>query len=247
MALQQQLNSFANEIREAQPTSSETPDVRRRMNIYRSLFFNNVVGFIESGFPVLHSLYSDEQWHALIRRFFAEHECTSPYFIHISKEFVEYLDNEYEPLACDPPFMTELAHYEWLELALSVRETPQDLTLWRDDNMPERLMASPLIELVAYHYPVHQISRDFQPEASDTLYYYLLHRDEQHEVQFQLITPLSALAIQLLTQQAHSVDSLVQAIRSQASDFPLETLYQGLTPLLSEWLASGALIPAQPD
>ena len=131
MTLQVQLQSFANSIRAPQNSTDESAETQRRMDIYRTLFFNNVAGFIQNGFPVLHSLYNEEQWQALILRFFIEHQCSSPYFIHISKEFVEYLSNEYQPVKSDPPFMAELAHYEWLELALSVREVEQPVNYWQ--------------------------------------------------------------------------------------------------------------------
>ena len=247
MTLQMQLQSFACSIREPQESVAESADTKRRMDIYRSLFFNNVAGFIKNGFPVLYSLYSEGDWETLVRRFFTEHQCSSPYFIHISKEFVEYLSNEYEPASTDPPFMAELAHYEWLELALSVRDAQQPVDKWLQETLPERFAASPLSELAAYHYPVHQISAEFQPESSDTLYYYLLYRDGQHQVQFQHITALSALAIQLLGSQPYSVDSLTAAIHEQAPQFAIETLHQGLTPLLTQWLSCGAVIPIAPD
>ena len=245
MTLQVQLQSFANSIRAPQNSTDESADTQRRMDIYRSLFFNNVSGFIQNGFPVLYSLYNEEQWQALIRRFFIEHQCSSPYFIHISKEFVEYLSNEYQPVKNDPPFMAELAHYEWLELALSVREVEQPVNYWQQDGIPSQITASPLTELAAYHYPVHQISPDFRPESADSMHYYLLYRDDQHQVQFQHITALSALALQLLSSEVYSFDSLVTAIHQQAPQFSVETLNQGLTPLLTQWLSCGAVIPAE--
>ena len=84
----------------------------RRMKIYRELFFNNIKGFVDSAFPVLKSLYSEDKWNALIRQFFAEHSCRSPYFVEISKEFVEFISNQYIPTDEDPGFLKYLAHYD---------------------------------------------------------------------------------------------------------------------------------------
>ena len=66
-------------------------------------------------------------------------------------------------------------------------------------------------------------------------------------MQFQHITALSALALQLLSNEAHSFDSLVAAIHQQALQFSVETLHQGLKPLLTQWLSCGAVIPADPN
>ena len=38
----------------------------RRIGIYRDLLYNNVEGFIANGFPVLRSIYSDENWHRML-------------------------------------------------------------------------------------------------------------------------------------------------------------------------------------
>lgn len=95
------------------------------MEIYQSLFFNNIDNFVSTAFPVLKSivikLYGEKGWESLVRQFFIEHECRSPYFAEISKEFVEYLSCSPELAIALPIFSAELAHYEWLELDVSIR------------------------------------------------------------------------------------------------------------------------------
>ena len=61
-------------------------------------------------------------WHALVRAFIDQHRCHTPYFLEISQEFVQFLMQDYRPLASDPPFLAELAHYEWVELALDIAQ-----------------------------------------------------------------------------------------------------------------------------
>lgn len=246
MSLDVQLKSFANSIRHSQGTEPEFADTQRRMEIYRSLFFNNVSGFIENGFPVLHSLYTEDQWQALVRRFFTEHQCSSPYFIHISKEFVEYLSNEYEPATDDPVFLAELAHYEWLELALSVRDASNH-SPWQRAEMPSLMCAGELSELAAYHYPVHLISPDYRPTESETMHYYLVYRDAEHQVQFQHITALSAMAMELLSKNSYGFDELVNAIYSLAPQFSTDVLRSGLASLITQWLSCGAVVEATTD
>ncbi|NND68688.1 MAG: DUF2063 domain-containing protein, partial [Halioglobus sp.] len=94
----------------------------RRLKIYRDLIYNNIEGFIRSGFPVLRSLYGDEDWHSMVRQFIDNHRCHSPYFLEISQEFIQFLMEDYSPRPADPPFIAELAHYEWAELALDIAE-----------------------------------------------------------------------------------------------------------------------------
>ena len=53
--------------------------------------------------------------------FIAEHRCLTPYYRQIPDEFVQYLQQE-RKRADDWPFLAELAHFEWIELQLSIAE-----------------------------------------------------------------------------------------------------------------------------
>ena len=106
------------------PEKNARPDgiEDRRMGIYRDLFYNNVEGFIASSFPVIREIYNEKNWHKMIRDFFAKHESHTPYFLEIAEEFLDYLQNERLPQEEDPAGLIELAHYEWVELALHVSD-----------------------------------------------------------------------------------------------------------------------------
>jgi len=113
--------SFIDYIRDPrQPLPSGTD--ARRMQVYRELFFNNINGFVSNAFPVLCSLYEDEQWEALVQQFFVTHDCQTPIFIEIAQEFLVFLQQEYRVSERDPVFMLELAHYEWLELVVATEQ-----------------------------------------------------------------------------------------------------------------------------
>lgn len=94
----------------------------RRLKIYRELFYNNVEDFLATAFPVLRKLSSDAVWHARVRDFYARHESKSPQFYKLAEEFLHFIENERGAHPDDPPFIAELAHYEWVELALSISE-----------------------------------------------------------------------------------------------------------------------------
>lgn len=113
---------FAAHIRdpEHQPAPAGIED--RRMAVYRELFYNNVESFLSGTFPVLRSLYQDTDWHLLVRDYFSHHRAQTPLFLEIPREFLNWLENERSGQADDPAFLYELAHYEWVELALSISE-----------------------------------------------------------------------------------------------------------------------------
>lgn len=172
----------------------------RRLKIYSELLYNNLEGFIASGFPVLRSLYGERDWHALIGDFFARHRCHTPYFLKISEEFLAYLDEERGAQAGDPPFLAELAHYEWVELALSVSDEVLEGEVDADGDLLDGVpLLSPQAWPLAYRYPVHRLGPDFQatepPEAPTFL---CVYRDAEDQVKFMAVNPLTARLLELI-------------------------------------------------
>jgi hypothetical protein len=173
----------------------------RRLGIYRDLLYNNVEGFIASGFPVLRSIYSDNSWHAMVRDFFARHKCSSPYFLEISQEFLDYLQSEHEPRPEDPQGLLELAHYEWVELALMVSDETVDIDMIdpNGDLLQGHPVLSPVAWPLAYQYPVHKMGPDYLPEApASEPTYLIVYRNRLDEVKFLEINPVTARLVNLL-------------------------------------------------
>lgn len=195
---------FAQHIRdpEKQPKPMDIED--RRMNIYRDLLYNNIENLLSSGFPVIRSIYTDHHWHKMVRDFFIRHRCKTPYFFEIAQEFISYLQNSRKPQAEDPAGLTELAHYEWVELALSIADDDIELNQINPngDLLKSRPVLSPLAWSLAYQFPVHKMSLDYLPdEAPDRLTYLVVYRDRMDEIHFMEINEVSA---HLLHQINHS-------------------------------------------
>jgi hypothetical protein len=228
---------------QANPFDGDIED--RRLKIYRELFFNNILGFLSSGFPVLESLYSEQQWQVLARKFFIEHECRSPYYIDISKEFVEYLSSEYELGEYDPIFMRELAQYEWLELDVSVRKSNQVTKTWDTYSQINQVQMSDLATLVSYQYPVHQISVDFRPTQASEAVYLVIYRDATDEVSFTLINAVSAhLLSTIMEQGVASFDSLSQMMSAAKPQLDPKQINKSLQQVLQDLLKQEILFPA---
>ena len=71
---------------------------------------------------MLRQLYSEDEWSRFMREFYVEHECHTPLFPEIPREFLQYLQEQRGDRPGDKPFMLELAHYEWVEIALDLDE-----------------------------------------------------------------------------------------------------------------------------
>lgn len=237
--------AFVAAIKQPENFVAKDSEEERRIAIYQSLFFNNVDGFVSSAFPVLKSLYSEKNWQMLIRSFFSSHHCRSPYFAEISKEFVEFLDSEYNLSEDEPAFIKELAHYEWLELDVSIRKTGQQATPFESESLPSTVCMSDLASVVSYTYPVHQIQADFQPEAplSDRVYF-VVYRDSNDDVQFVQINAMTAFLLsQIESYESRTIDELLEASIEVMPGMDPDLVAQGMSQTLMQLLQSGVLLP----
>lgn len=230
---------FAGHLRD--PENNPAPDniEPRRMAIYRELFYNNIEGFIANGFPVLREITSDETWHNMIRDFMVKHRCKTPLFYEISREFLAYLDNERD-VSNDPVFIKELAHYEWVELALSVLDA--DVEPVQLDRLTLPLKLSPLAWSLSYHFPVHQIGPDFQPaNESDTPIFLLVYRNQDDSVTFLELNPVSARLIDLLNKGLTGQIAAEQIAQELQHANP-QVVIEGAKALIEDWLQRQVLI-----
>jgi hypothetical protein len=187
--------AFAAHIRDPANTVAPPGIEDRRMAIYRGLFFNNLYSLLGTFFPVLRKISSDEQWRHLIREFMKIHRAKTPYFLELPEEFLAFLQNEYQALDDDYPFLTELAHYEYAELALRVSPNENDLS--DIDPNGDLLTGVPVKSVLtwafAYQFPVHRISKDYLPTgATEQPSYLAIYRGSDDKVRFLELNPVTA-------------------------------------------------------
>ncbi len=176
----------------------------RRIKIYRDLFYNNVEDFLCNAFPVLRKLSTDPVWHARVRDFYSRHRCTSPQFYGVAEEFLHFLETERGDHPDDPPFLRELAHYEWVELVLSISEDEArpDLANPNGDLLDGAPLVSPLAWPLAYAWPVHRIGSELQPaEPPPQPTYLVVYRNRKDRVKFLEINAVTARLLQLIEEQ----------------------------------------------
>jgi hypothetical protein len=212
---------FAAYLRDPERTPPPPGIENRRMGVYRDLVYTSMESFIASNFPLIRSLYEDAPWAALARDFLREHRCHTPLFPEFGREFLRYLEMRQEQRRGDPPFLLELAHYEWAELALSLDETSIERVRHDPDGDPLAgvPVMSPLACVFAYRFPVHRIAPEFRPcEAPADPTLLLLVRGRDDTVRFHEINALSALLIERLRQNTQaSGDECIEAL---IADYP---------------------------
>ena len=195
---------FAAHIRDPESNPKPADVEARRMAIYNELFFNNVEDFISNTYPVLKEITAEDEWNKMMRDYFSHHLSHTPLFPEMPREFLKYIEEERNN-ENDPDFMQELAHYEWIELALMTSDLDEDIN-WNNidkegDLLNNRPIMSPLAWPLSYQYPVQQISADFLPEEPlKQPVYLLVYRDNADQVHFIELNPVTALLIQLISE-----------------------------------------------
>jgi len=218
----------------------------RRMAIYRELFYNNVEGFLDNGFPVLRSITPDGHWHKMVRDFFSRHRSHSPLFMEIPREFLVYLEKERGEVEGDPAFLWELAHYEWVEMALSIAEDPDEDPAV--DPEGDLLEGSPAVSALAwplsYQFPVHRIGPDFLPDApGEEATHLVVYRDSSDEVGFIELNTVSARLLGLLLEdKTRTGRDVMQQIVEELQHPNLDAVVAGGREILEKWRELGIVV-----
>lgn len=246
--LRAQQDALAAHIRDPDGVAPPEGVEARRLKIYRELFFNNVEGLLAGNFPVLRRVYGDDGWRALVRGFYRDHDCHTPLFTELGREFLRYLDERADGDAGrdDPPWLRELAHYEWVELALQISEARRDDVAHDPDGdlLAGAPLVSPLAWPLAYAWPVHRIGPDYQPDTPpDTPTLLLVRREPDGRVSFHALTPLAFRLLQRLeeTPDLSGREQLV-ALAAEAGAPDLDGFVAEGAALLARMRAEGTLV-----
>ena len=175
-----------------------------RASIYLDLVFNNLWGVLGGTFPVLIAVLGEAGWRDLIRRFLREHRAKTPYFGEIAQEFVAFvacLEVSSDQAQAGYPFLPELAHYEWVEMALQQFEAPPFQAGNIEHMLDRPLRLSPLAWPLAYTWAVHRLGPghlpDVAPEQPTLL---LIRRLPAGQVRFCELSPLAWRLLQRIEQ-----------------------------------------------
>lgn len=231
-------------IRDPQSPAPEGVEARR-LRVYRELFYNNVEGLLAANFPVMRRTLGDA-WQSLVRDFLREHPSRTPLFTELAREFTQYLETRRERDDRDPPWLTELAHYEWVELALQIsqarnEDAPHDPTGALLDEAP---VLSPLAWPLAYAWPVHRIGPDCTPDVplpAPTLL--LVQRSADGAVRFSELSPLAyRLLARLEELPALDGRSQLQALAAEAGSTDVDAFIAAGAAMLEQFRRDGVLL-----
>lgn len=246
-ALRRQQFAFAAHLRDpaAHPLPPGIED--RRLAVYRELFFNNIEGLLAGNFPVIRKTLADDAWRTLVRAFYAGHRSRTPLFAEIGREFIRFLETRAENGANDPPWLPELAHYEWVELALQISDEPPPDHDADGDLLAGIPVLSPQAWALAYRWPVPRIGPDHWPDVPpDAPTLLLVRRDASGEVRFAEISPLVYRLLEILGEGAATGRQALETLAAEAGVAdPADFLGQGAA-MLRRMRDEGTILGARP-
>ncbi|MFA5495410.1 MAG: putative DNA-binding domain-containing protein [Porticoccaceae bacterium] len=239
--------AFAARIRDprGQPRPQGIP--ARRMRVYETLLFNNLNGFLLACFPVARRLLGVRAWRKLVRQFFVEQRCASPLFRDIPGAFLDWMQEVAPQTFPDRPWLYELMHYEWLELA--VMTDAAEVEAVTDDGQEDLLAGVPLLNatarLACYRYPVHRIGPRFKATGTEgadgASHCYLLYRDDRDVVRFRMLNPVSARLLALIDAEGLSGRDALYKVAAELGHAQSETVVETGAMLLADLRRAGAL------
>jgi uncharacterized protein len=240
--------AFAAHVRNPDVYPRPTDVEPRRMQIYVDLFYNNIEALLASVFPVAKAVLEGERWRPLVRDFVHRHPSETPYFLEISQEFLTFLADTQPPGL--PPFLLELCHYEWVELALSVaeEEIPEEGVDPAGDVLRGVPVVSPLIWKLAYHFPVHQIGPEFQPhEPGRRPTQLVVYRRRDDSVGFMEVSTLTMALLDAIEPGNVTGAQALAQIAADAPGLDPEVARREVPPALERLRKAGIILGTKPN
>lgn len=214
LAFQQYQTAFTAHIRD--PQAPRPHGVRaKHMAVYREIVLNNFIASVSACFPVLLGILGKRRFATLARLCFAQQPFTSPLFRDLPLALVDFLQRADLAALALPVFSAQLAHYEWAELHVSqlpgALSNPSAAVLSAESLLQRRLSLNPAHLLLAYDYPVHLLSKRYQPVTPDTTYL-VLARQADFSVTFIQLNALTYLLLQQWATQSQSGNQALQGM-----------------------------------
>ena len=235
---------FTAHIRDPKANARPSGVKARRMRVYSELVYNGIEHSLLICFPVLREVLGKHRWTRLVRAFIAKHRCHSPFFRQIPDEFLQFLQTAWIASADYPEFMLELAHYEWIELVLSISTHIPD---WdridlAGDLLKQRPVLNPVLANLYYRWPVHHIAPRTRTAPKDT--YLLVFRNIDEQIQFIEINAFTARLLNLLETTDFTGQTALEMIAQESCHPAPEVVVQGGLAIMQDLYKRGALLGA---
>ncbi|MBS0650465.1 MAG: putative DNA-binding domain-containing protein [Verrucomicrobia bacterium] len=218
-----------------------------RAMLYRDLIFFTVQSALLNYYPLTSALLGEEKWQELTRDFFAEFPCGDPQFWKMPKGLAEYAKIINWGKKYQAPFLSDLLHFEWLEIEVCMMEDSPIPTLkYEGDVLEEIPYLNPEHRLVTYSYPVFQeISLD-KPLKKGTYPLFSYRHPDTLQAHFFSLSPFFQTLIEIVGQCNQSGHDALKLAAQQCKIAIDERLFQIGRKFLEDLVKKRAILGFKP-
>jgi hypothetical protein len=152
---------------------------------------------LNGSLPVCRELLASRQWLDLQQSFFREVRPGNPLLWQIPGEFVAYMAENRNRHHL-PPWMPELGHYEWIELAVYHCDVPLPNCCTDRDLLATCPVLNPTARILAYTWPVHRIAQGDEPPTDPQPSLVVVWRNIDEQVRIEQLPPVTARLLELI-------------------------------------------------
>ena len=185
--------AFTAHIRNPQANAKPFGVSSTRMAVYKTAVFNNIFESVSVCFPVCQLAVGKQAWCKLIKDFVKNDAAATPIFREIPQAFLQFLNVS----KTAPDYLAQLAHYEWVELAVSHLPNSSSKLSKVTDLLHEKPVLAPNL-LLQYDYAVHTISKKHNTQAKQETHL-LVFRNAENAVKFIELNPITFQLLDLMT------------------------------------------------
>ncbi len=237
--------AFTRHLRDPDHAAAPGDHEARRMAIYRHAIYANVAGLMADNYPRIRAILDDRRWQALVRDYIIRHRSRASAFIDVPREFIDYLEHE-RAAPDDPPFLLELAHFDWLETLVGGDTRRLDFSgIDRGGDLLAGVpVANPLLRTITYRFPVHAIDADYQPaEPPPRATVIAAFRDPDNRYGFLDLNPAAARLLEMVCADGGlSGEAIFAALAREMGRDDVQALAAGGLTILERMRERGAVI-----
>lgn len=169
----------------------------QRMAVYEKAVFNNIAESVSVCFPVSQAVLGKHVWDKILHEFVAKFAAASPIFREIPAQFLQFLSAK----KLLPISIQQLAHYEWVELAINTQQTEAAKLSQKMNLLDEKPILAPAHMLLEYDYAIHKISKRNPPRVIEKTYL-LVFRNSEFKVKFIELNPTTYQLLRLIQENS---------------------------------------------
>ncbi|VAW30284.1 hypothetical protein MNBD_BACTEROID07-1579 [hydrothermal vent metagenome] len=161
------------------------PGTRQKgLDQYRRLIRNNIHNAMEQAFPIAYTVLKETQWNTLIDDFHANHPAATPQVWKLPEEFYTFAEANHYDEKFSLPFLNDLLHFEWIEIAVHTMADKTTDAFSKDGNpLTDKIVVHPEYRMIQLNYPVHLYAAE-EALSHKGDYFLLTFRTRDFDVRF---------------------------------------------------------------